>query len=248
MTAREEAGAFLGGKLTLNQASGYRAAIDPILLAASLDLKPGAHALEFGCNAGAAILTAAFLHPQARFTGVERDPAAAALARENIVANAVEDRVTLINGDALDWKPDKPVDAVFFNPPYFDDPSALRAPAPSRQAAWINDAGLQAWIAMGLKRLREGGRMTLIQRADRLGDILGALRDKAGGVTVLPVHPRAEAPAKRVLVSAIKVSRAPMRVLPALVLHQDGHGAYMPETDAILRGEALTALARSSSS
>lgn len=243
MTQTPAAASFLGGKLTLAQADGYRAAIDPILLAASLALKPGQRGAEFGCNAGAALLSAAFLNPGAQLTGVELDGAAAALARANISANHMESRVSVVEADALSWRPEAQLDAVFFNPPFFDDPNALRAPSPNKREAWINEAGLEAWIAAGLKRLREGGRLTLIQRADRLGDILDAFSGKAGGVAVLPVHPRAGDPAKRVIVSAIKVSKAPLRVLPGLVLHAGESGAYMPEVDAILRGEARTVLA-----
>jgi tRNA1(Val) A37 N6-methylase TrmN6 len=243
VSAKHGPSAFLGGKLTLDQAAGYRAAVDPILLAASLRLKPGEHAAEFGCNAGAALLSAAVFNPQVCFTGVERDEAAADLAERNAAANALDDRVDVVRGDALAWRSPEPLDAVFFNPPFFDDPGALRAPAPERREAWINAAGLEAWITAGLKRLREGGRLTLIQRADRLGDILAALKGKAGGAVILPVHPRADAPAKRVIVAAIKVSKAPLQVLPGLVLHAERGGAYMPEADAILRGEARTALA-----
>ncbi|MCR9127979.1 MAG: methyltransferase [Alphaproteobacteria bacterium] len=243
MTAEPAAASFLGGKLTLTQADGYRAAIDPILLAASLALKPGQHGAEFGCNAGAALLSAALLNPGAHLTGVELDGAAAALARANTSANELESRVSIVECDALSWKPEAQLDAVFFNPPFFDDPNALRAPSPNKREAWINEAGLKTWITAGLKRLREGGRLTLIQRADRLGDILDALSGRAGGVTILPVHPRAGDPAKRVIVSAIKVSKAPLRVLPGLVLHARQGGAYMAEVGAILRGEARTALA-----
>ncbi len=243
MTVEPAAASFLGGKLTLTQADGYRAAIDPILLAASLALKPGQHGAEFGCNAGAALLSAAVLNPGARLTGVELDGAAAVLARANVTANQLDGQVSIVECDALSWKSEAQLDAVFFNPPFFDDPKALRAPSPNKREAWINEAGLEAWITAGLKRLREGGRLTLIQRADRLGDILGALSGKAGGVAILPVHPRAGDPAKRVIVSAIKVSKAPLRVLPGLVLHARQGGAYMAEVDAILRGEARTALA-----
>lgn len=243
MSRTPEAGAYLGGKLSLKQASGYRAAIDPVLLAASLQLAPGDHAAEFGCNAGAALLSAAVLNGEAVFTGVETSADAASLAQENAQANGLAQRVAIGCGDALSWRFENQLDAVFFNPPFFDDETRLRAPAADKREAWINEAGLDAWITAGLKRLREGGKLTLIQRADRLGDILAALSGKAGGVRVLPVHPRAGAPAKRVIISAVKVSKAPLRILPGLVLHEADGGAYMPEAHAILHGEARTALA-----
>lgn len=239
----EEPSAFLGGQIRLKQTAAYRAAIDPVLLAASVRLGAGEHGAELGCNAGAALLSAAVFNPGARLSGVERDEAAAGLCAQNIESNSLSQRVEAICADALSWKPPTQLDCVFFNPPFFDDPAALRAPAGERRQAWINEAGLAAWIDCGLKRLREGGRLILIQRADRLDDVLAALKGRAGGVAILPVHPRQGEPAKRVIVSAVKVSRAPLRVLAGLVLHAGPDGAYMPEADAILRGQAQTALA-----
>jgi tRNA1(Val) A37 N6-methylase TrmN6 len=236
---------YLGGKLTLLQpARGYRAAIDPALLAASLSLKSGSTAVEFGCGVGAALLSAAVLHPGVNFIGIEQDAAAAALAQRNIALNGLSDRITIRQGQLAGKLVEAPVDAVFFNPPFFDDPKTLRAPADEKTAAWINDTSLADWIVIGLRRLKEGGGITLIQRADRLADILTALHSKAGGVRILPIHPRADAPAKRVIVSAIKTSRAPLQILPGLVLHESDGGAYMPDIDALLRGDAVTALAQ----
>jgi tRNA1(Val) A37 N6-methylase TrmN6 len=233
---------YLGGKLILLQPEkGYRAAIDPALLAASLALEAGDLAVEFGCGVGAALFSAAVLNPKARFIGIEQDPVAADLARRNAQHNQLSDRTQIITGDALTWRGDSPADAVFFNPPFFDDATALRRPAPEREAAWINAASLADWIAAGLKRLREGGRLTVIQRADRLGDILAALTPKAGGARILPIHPHAGAPAKRVIVSATKTSKAPLQILPGLVLHT-ADGGYTPEADAVLRGAADAAL------
>jgi len=234
---------FLGGQLVLTQPeTGYRAGLDAALLAAALDLEPGARAAEFGCGAGAALLAAAVLNPGAHFTGIERDEQAAALARRNVADNALGGRVAIACGDALDWRPEEPLDAVFFNPPFFDDPASLRAPGPGKQAAWINTATLESWIAAGLKRLRPGGALTLIHRADRLGEALAAMQGRAGDIAVLAIHPRAHLSAKRILVRARSQARAPLRILPALVLHEAAGGGYTPQADAVLRGQARLTL------
>lgn len=229
---------ILGGRLSLAQpAHGYRAGVDAILLAAAVRLAPGAQAAEFGCGPGAALLSAALLNPGARLTGVERDPGAAALARRNAAANDLEDQAAIIEADALIWRPEAPLDAVFFNPPFFDDPRALRAPKPGKRAAWISDAPLEGWITAGLKCLKPGGALTFIHRADRLGEALSALHGRASCV-VLPVHPRAGAPAKRIVIEARKGGRAPLVLSAPLVLHEDGSGAWTPRADALLRGQA----------
>ena len=79
--------------------------------------------------------------------------------------------------------------------------------------------------------------MTIIHRADRLGDILAGLAPKAGSFQVLQVHAFADAPAKRVLVRAVKTGKAPLQLLPALVLHAPG-SAHSPQAELILRGQA----------
>ena len=53
-----------------------------------------------------------------------------------------------------------------------------------------------------------------------------------------PIHPFADEPAKRVLVHAIKTGRAPLRLLPPLILHDREGGKHTPQAEAILRGEA----------
>jgi tRNA1(Val) A37 N6-methylase TrmN6 len=87
--------------------------------------------------------------------------------------------------------------------------------------------------------VREGGTITLIHRADRLADILAGLLPKAGSFQVRPVHAFADEPAKRVLVRAVKTGKAPLRLLPALVLHdRGGGGKHTAAVEAILRGRA----------
>jgi tRNA1(Val) A37 N6-methylase TrmN6 len=238
---------MLDGRVRLRQpARGYRAGLDAALLAAACDARDGARVIEAGCGAGAALLAAAARRPGARFTGVERDAAALALALENIALNGMEGRVEAVAGDvALRFSGlGLPVfDAALANPPFFDDPDALRGPAAERRGAWMADDGLEAWIGWLSKAVREGGTITVIHRADRLADILALLAPKAGSAQVRPVLPFADQPAKRVLVRAVKSGKAPMRILPALVLHdrpneRGGGGKHTAEAEAILRGEA----------
>jgi tRNA1(Val) A37 N6-methylase TrmN6 len=232
----------MDGKVRLRQpARGYRAGLDAALLAASCDAAPGARVIEAGCGAGGALLAAAARRPQTSFTGVERDPMALALARENIALNSVEGRVDVIEGDvALRFSSLglAHFDAALANPPFFDDPDALRGPAAERRGAWMADDGLEAWTGFLTKAVREGGTITVIHRADRLADLLGLLAPKAGSFQILPVLPFADQPAKRVLVRAIKTGKAPLRLLAPLVLHEREGGKHTPAVEAILRGQA----------
>jgi tRNA1(Val) A37 N6-methylase TrmN6 len=186
-------------------------------------------------------LAAAVRRPQARFWGLERDSEALELARRNIALNGLEDRA-----QALAWEVERgfsglglqPFDAVLCNPPFFDEPSRLRAPHPKRAGAYLAEAGLKAWTDFLLKATREGGSITVVHRADRLGDLLALLSPKAGSFRIRSVHPFADAPAKRVLLRAVKTGKAPLQLLPPLVLHDRAGAKHTPEAEAILRGEA----------
>lgn len=232
--------ALLGGRVRLLQpVKGYRAGMDAALLAAAVAAEPGQRVIEAGCGAGAVLMQIAARRPGTSLTGLERDPAMVALARENAVLNRAE--ASILEGDvaagfrALDLPP---FDWAVSNPPFFDDPGALRAPAEGKRGAWMADDGLKAWTTFLLKSVREGGRIVVIHRADRLADLLALLVETAGSFAVRGVHPHADEPAKRVLVQAIKTGKAPLRLLPPLVLHDRSDAKHTVEAEAILRGEA----------
>ena len=233
---------LLNGRVRLRQpARGYRAGMDAALLAAAVPALPGQTVIEAGCGAGAVLMQIAARRPGAILTGIERDPAMAALAMENAALNGMEATATIRQGDvAAGFRAlgRAPADWAVSNPPFFDDAKALRAPSEGKRGAWMADDGLRAWTGFLLKAVREGGRIVVIHRADRLADLLALLGDKAGSFAVRPVHPFADEPAKRVLVHAVKTGRAPLRLLPPLVLHDREGGKHSAQAEAILRGEA----------
>jgi tRNA1(Val) A37 N6-methylase TrmN6 len=234
---------LLGGRLRLIQpVRGYRAGMDAALLAAAVALKPGGRTLELGCGPGAALLQAAVRHPEISFVGVERDAAALALAERNVALNGLAERVSVRAGAVADGFRALGLersDLAFANPPFFDDPGALRGPAPERAGAWMAEDGLAAWLTFLIDAVKDGGRVLMIHRADRLGDILAGLSPRAGSIHIRPIQPHADEPAKRVLVRATRGGKAPLALLPPLVLHDRSDGAkHTAKADAILRGEA----------
>jgi tRNA1(Val) A37 N6-methylase TrmN6 len=236
MTAEPTEDRFLDGRLVIRQsAHGYRAGMDAMLLAAAV--APAARLMEAGCGPGVALLTTAMRLPGASLTGVERDPAAVALARENVIANGLSDRVAIVEGDIFELAP-MTYEGIFLNPP-FAEPGEGTAPDAARQGAHITEYALDAWIARLSNHLTGGGVLTLIHRADKLAAILAAMNGRLGAVTVYPVRPRADAPASRVLVRATKGSRAPLTLLRGLDLHDACGAKFAPEADDIFRGRAV---------
>ena len=213
--------AFLDGKITVLQPkTGYRAATDPVFLASAVPAKSGQSVLDVGCGVGVAGLCLAHRVAGVSVTGLELQEDYAGLAARNAAANALS--LAVIRGDLRDL-PDvlrkAQFDHVMTNPPFYPDGQATRPDSAAKSIAHVEGIGLADWIALCLKRLRPKGSFTIIQTADRLQDILCALRGNIGAIRVRPLAPRAGRPAKRVIVQARKNSRAALQLLPPFHVH-----------------------------
>jgi tRNA1(Val) A37 N6-methylase TrmN6 len=202
--------------------------------------------LELGCGVGVATLCLAARVPRLHLTGLERQPAYAALARLN--ARDAGADVTIHTADLADVPAALRAiafDHVLANPPYFVPASGTAARDPGREAANREQTPLALWIGTARARLKPRGWLTLIQDAARLPECLAELRAGFGAVTVLPLQPRPGRPASRVLIRARKGARAPFRLLPPFLVHEaTRHPGDRPDftaaADAVLReGAAL---------
>lgn len=238
--------ALLGGRVRLVQPlAGYRAATDPVLLAAAVPAEPGERVLDLGCGAGAAMFCLAARVGRVHLSGLEREPAYHALAVENAALNGTGAALHLgcVSAPPLALR-QQSFDHVMLNPPYHA-PEALGSVVALRDRAHREDVALAVWLRTALARLLPRGRLTLIHRAERLADILAALGDRVGDIAIRPLAARAGRDAKRVILTARKGTRGPLRLAAPLVLH-DGpaHLAdaedFTAEVRAILRdGAAL---------
>jgi tRNA1(Val) A37 N6-methylase TrmN6 len=237
---------LLGGRLRLSQPKqGYRVAIDPILLAAAIDATAGERILDAGCGTGAAALCLAMRALECTITGVERDAELAALACSNVAINGLNGRIAVVECALEDYA--GAFDQVMTNPPFHESDTHTRSPQLTKASAHGETAlDLAGWVKATAKLLKPGGRLTLIHRADRLGDILQAFEGRFGAAAIFPFWPRDGVEAKRILVTAIKGRRTLPRLLPGLVLHQED-GAYTAQAEAILRDAAALDLGLGSS-
>jgi len=236
----------LGGRLVLRQpCRGHRFGHDAILLAAATPARTGEQAVELGSGVGAAGLALARRVEGLRVALVDNDPALTTLASENAARNGLADRVRAICLDvtapATEFAEHQLVpgaaDHVLMNPPF----NAPQNPPPDpgrRNARVASSETLPQWLGVAKRLLRPGGVLTLIWRADGLPEVLHALAD-FGALSVLPIHPKPDAPAIRVLVRAIKDRKDPLALRPGLIL-ADAEGRPSRQAEAILRdGAAL---------
>lgn len=229
---------LLGGRVTYTQpAQGFRAAIDPILLAASIPARAGERVLEGGTGAGAALLCLAARVPGISGLGIDRDPGLLRLARANAAANAWPD-LLFAAGDLKDSPIAGVFDHAFANPPYHAA-GGTSSPISSREAAKRSSPGLlSVWVAALSRPLRHRGTLTFILPPGLLEPALAAMRDgKIPAECIFPIWPSEGQQARLLLIRGRKQGRAPLILASGMALHTTT-GAFRPEADAILRGGA----------
>jgi tRNA1(Val) A37 N6-methylase TrmN6 len=227
---------FLDGRVIARQSeTGFRSGLDAVMLAAAVPARPGDTVLELGAGAGTASLCLLARVSDIKVTGIEIDPALRALAESNAIANRFSARFVAADIFALPPDLKRDFSQVLCNPPFHDEDNS--PPDATRAQALMDHGNLAQWLKIGLQRTVSNGTFTAILRADRLDEALGVLGGK--GVSVLPLWPRLQVPAKRIIVQVRKGAAAPLQLLAGLVLHQE-NGAWTAEAEAVLRrGEAL---------
>lgn len=227
-------GTLLDGRIRYAQPRhGYRTGIEPVLLAASIPARPGDRVLEAGCGAAAALLCLLWRIQGLHATGLELDPATAALARENLRANT---RAATIETTDVTRAHLPPIfDHVLANPPWHA--RAATNPPHARRAMATHGDALPLWIAVLAAAVAPSGTLTLALPATQAPGA-AALLDAAGlgQATLLLLTPKPGRPPKLALLQA---RHGPTRVIhhSPLVLHAPD-GPYTPELNAILRDGA----------
>ncbi len=233
---------FLGGRLKMLQpAKGYRAGIDPVLLAACIPARTGDSVLELGCGVGTALLCLGARVPGLDLTGLEVQASYAALAERNAAANAQP--IEIITGDLSDMPTalrQRQFTHVLANPPYFDRRHGTPAERADRETALGEDVVLDDWVKAAAKRTAPKGTVSFIQRAERLPELLHSAAKYLGSLEVLPIAPRRNRTVRLVILRARKGGRAAFQCHDSWVLHAgDAHHRdeddYTPATQGVLR-------------
>jgi tRNA1(Val) A37 N6-methylase TrmN6 len=224
---------FLDNRLTVAQPKkGFRAGHDSVLLAACIEAKDNSNLVELGSGVGVASLCLAQREKRCRVLGIEVDPELVALANDNARLNGMSERVSFLTGDVLEHDFQGGLfDQVFLNPP-FHTSDGRKSPDPRRARAMYdaNDA-LHAWTERAVELVRPGGKVTIVMRADRLPHWRARV---SGAVIVLPLLPKPDGTAKRVIARLSPRGPSSYTEMEPLVLH-NRDGLPTEEAEAVLR-------------
>ena len=234
--------ALLDGRVTVLQPlKGHRAGTDALLLAACTPEAMKGVLVDMGAGVGTVGLVAAALAPQAQVILVEQDKALAPLAEQNAHRNGFAGRMQVVTVDVLDAKarrvaglPDAQADLLLTNPPFYETSQVRASPLALKRSAYLMQGTLDDWMRAACSLMTAHGRLVMIHRAPALPDILASCATRFGGLRIKPIYPRLGEPATRLLVAATKGSRAPLTLLPGLVLHEGED--FTAEVQAIHRG------------
>ena len=240
---------FLGGRLRLKQPrDGFRSGHDAVLLAASANPPVGGHIAELGSGAGVASLCFAARRKDAQVTGLDVDAALVALAQQNAEANDLGGQTHFRQGDIAAPFAElhmvaNSFDEVIANPPYYRDTDVPEMTHAGKARAHIGTADtLDSWVKCAAALTRAKGHVSIVHRADALAQLLTVMGKRLGDLHVLPVLPKPDRPATRVIVRGRRDARAPVTLLPPLLL-QDGDGQPSAAAEAVLRHGAALAFA-----
>jgi tRNA1(Val) A37 N6-methylase TrmN6 len=233
---------LLDGRVALLQPKdGFHAAIDTVFLAAAVPAKDGDQVLDVGCGVGSAGLCVLSRKQNIYLTGIDIQQEMIDLALQNATLNNVTGNCRFFQADLQKEKiiEDNAFQIVMMNPPYQE--AGTYFPSPHKTRTWshaeeASGAKLQDWIKYAHRKLKQGGTLVMIHRADRLDAVIAGLQARRwfGSLVIHPLWPKKGENAKRVILIAKKERYKPIILTQGLIIHEK-NGDYTPEAKEILR-------------
>ena len=228
---------------------GHRAGTDAMMLAAAVPSSFSGRLVDLGAGAGAAGLAVASRCRNSRVVLVEREAETANCARDTLAYpenSRIAGRGAVIETDVTQTGKariaagleDSSFDFAIMNPPF-----NLRTDRPSpddlRRGAHVMDDGLfESWLRTAAAIVRPKGGFALIARPRSLTEILAAMDGRFGAAQIVPILPRADEPAIRIVIRAIRASRAPLSLMPPLIIHDAAGDHFSIRADNVNNGRA----------
>lgn len=228
---------------------GHRSGMDAMLLAALVADERAIRVADLGAGAGAAGMAVASRLNRAVVVLFERSPDMADFARKSLLlsenarfagrVSVLEADVTLTGKDRNEaGLLDDSFHHVVMNPPFNDASDRLTPDALKAEAHAMTDGLFERWIRTAGAIMIPGGQLSLIARPQSIGEIIAACGRRFGGIEITPIHPREGENAVRILVTAIKGSRARLALRAPLTMHGEGTHKFSDFVDDMNNGRA----------
>jgi tRNA1(Val) A37 N6-methylase TrmN6 len=215
--------------------------MDAVLLARFCSLPARGKILDL-CSGNGVIPLLASTRTKAHITAVEIQERLFDMAQRNVRINKLETQIECIHTDLkklhLKLGYGK-FDAVTVNPPYMPmntgDRKVNEYMAIARHEIHCT---LEDVLECCTKMVRTGGKVSMVHRPSRLAEIMTIMREKRlEPKRIRFVHPRLKEEANMVLIEAIRDGKPDIRLLPPLVVYEEGQ-QYCSELMEIYYGEA----------
>ena len=218
------------------QSEHFKLGTDSVLLGDFVNIGGRVRGIDLGCGSGILPLLLLWRSSRLHMTGLEIDPAAADMARENMAENGLGGRCEIVTGDIKDCRllfASGEFELVGSNPPYVAAGSGGVSPD-GRKAAARGEllCSLEDVVREAGKCLKSKGKMYMVHRPNRLVDIFDTMRrHHLEPKRMRLVYPYVNKAANMVLIEAVKGGNSQLIVEEPLIVYKED-GNY---TDALLK-------------
>lgn len=220
-------------------ADGFRFGVDAVLLSEFSRIKPGENILDMGTGTGIIPILLAAKTKGRHFTGLEIQEFSAAVARESVLLNKLEERIDIVNGDIKEASKlfgNESFNVIVSNPPYMIADHGLRNDADEKYIARHEALCTFDDIAREASRvLISKGRFYLIHRPFRLAELFMTLKKyKLEPKRMRLVHSYVDKEPQMVLIEASKGGNSGIKIEKPLIIYEKG-GEYTEELKEIYK-------------
>lgn len=206
--------------------------MDAVLLARFASIPKKGKVLDL-CTGNGVIPILLSTRTKASIEGIEIQPRLADMARRSVEMNELDSQIWIREGDLRELVKETghgAYDAITVNPPYMPLTSGeLKMNMHQAIARHEVHCSLEEVIAASVRLVRTGGKVSMVHKPQRLGEIVSLMRQYRLEPKIIRfVHSKAGSEANMVLIEALRDGKPDVRILPPLIVYRED-GRYCQE-------------------
>ena len=208
--------------------------IDAVLLSDFAEIKKGDNVMDLGTGTGIIPLLLSAKTQAEHIDALEIQTEVCEMALRSVELNGLGDKISIINGDLVNYKTDVQYNAVVCNPPYKTAQTGLVNTEDKLKISRHEICcTLHQVVMTASKILKPLGRFSMIHRPERLADIIFEMRtNKLEPKRIRYVHSRLNEPPVMVMIEGRKCAKPYIKTEPPLVVYNED-GSYTDEIKRI---------------